>query len=156
MASINLTLLDDDPWPINNILFSKLNAYLQPNSQVYASEVVETLDSLFPTHRRSEDQPAGRPLETIRDFFYNIWDPFHIVAQQLPHDSPEQERLVECLKEVQRTTGRTPVVEFENAAEQKVTCRLWQDMYYFTFTFGERSRGKTILCIQGQNVLIWQ
>jgi hypothetical protein len=142
MAALNLTLLDDDPWPINKILFSKLNAYLQPNSQVTTSEVAETLDSLFPSHRKPEDQPAGKPLEPIRDFFYNIWEPFHIVAQQLPFDSPEQEKLVSCLKEIQRTTGRTPVVEFENTAAQKITCRLWQDMYYFAFTFDERSRGK--------------
>lgn len=130
--------MDNEPWHISQKLFDQLCEYLQPDSPAPASAVAERLDSLFPTHRSKEDQPDDEPVEHVKTFFWNIWDSFHIPARQLPHNSPEQEKLVACLKVIKNTTSKTPIAKIDTYhGHEEETCRLWQDLYHFEATFNE-------------------
>lgn len=143
MSDVQLNLFDDDSVPFVKSLFDFLVDYLQPTSSLPASAMVSKLDNLFISYVK-----AGK--DNTSTFFWNVWEPFHVIALQLPYKSPPQDRLIECLKILRNTTGEIPTVEVVHGMGKvpSQTCRVWQDMYDFEGTFRALSKGELPPTIQ--------
>lgn len=90
---------DDDPWPIEWMMFNVLNDYLQPDSKLSDSEAAQCLDAIIPENRPDQldekKEPADDWMLELSDL---IWD----IAKQIPCDHPGQDKLVQLLHAVKR------------------------------------------------------
>jgi len=134
MANLDINLLGEDPWSISEKLFEAIKAHLQSQS------ATPSLDEYLKIYRSEEDN-------VLSTFFWNIWEPFHIIAKALPADSPEQDKLVQCLKSIKETTGTVDSVEIDDpSGGLGITYRLWQDMPSFGGTFQEFTSRRYPFC----------
>jgi hypothetical protein len=100
MASyLDLALRDDDPWIVAKKAFDIVAAYLQPDSSASATETAASLDALTPLKRQLSE---GEKAEQLESFLLEFWETYVVIARQVPHDHPSQERLVELAKELNR------------------------------------------------------
>ncbi|EAW14882.1 DUF3632 domain-containing protein [Aspergillus clavatus NRRL 1] len=131
--SLHLELKDDDPWFVEEKIFDVLKNYLQ-DPTVSPTIASQALDRLFPANRPDEDQPADEPREEPGSFLWHFWDVFHRVAQQIPYDRPEQERLVQLVKTLKGLSSQAKTVYL---ASWDQTFDLWEDLPMLGPTYRE-------------------
>jgi hypothetical protein len=86
MPAITLQQVEEDPE--RNDIFGILNEFIQPESSTSASQAAI---SFTKTVKPPQDE----------DFFWNFWkEQMFNVAEQIPHDSPAQDKLVLFLREL--------------------------------------------------------
>ena len=73
MATLQLSLGDDDPWVIEQKIFNILKELLEPTSTLSTTSAAETLDSLFPRNRNEQDCPQSKPKEDPGSFLWYMW-----------------------------------------------------------------------------------
>lgn len=90
---------DDDPWPIEWMMFNVLNDYLQPDSKLSVDEAAQCLDAIMPENRPpqfdEEKEPAGNWMLELSEL---IWD----IAKQTPCNHEGQDKLVQLLHALKR------------------------------------------------------
>ncbi len=91
--TLGLKLEDDDPWDVDQAIFDILVDVLEPDSTLSLQEAALKLDALFPTKRSEQEKPK----ETPESFLWEFWGRFVKTAQQIPHDSPAQDQLVDLV-----------------------------------------------------------
>lgn len=90
---------DDDPWPIELMMFNVLNDYLQPNSRLSDNEAARCLDALMPENRPDEPNEEKEP---ARNWMLQLSDLIWEVAKRIPCDHESQDKLVQLLHAVKR------------------------------------------------------
>lgn len=91
--TLGLKLEDDDPWDVEQAIFDILVDVLEPNSTLSLHEAALKLDALFPTNRSEQ----GKPKESPESFLWEFWGRVVKTAQQIAHDSPTQDQLVDLV-----------------------------------------------------------
>jgi len=125
MSVLSLSIEDDDPWVIQQIIFDILNGFLQPESTVAIDAVAEKIDAVVPTNR---DGSVTEEKEDMGTFLWNFWEYFFKVAEQIPYSHPSQEKLARLLMKLSDLPSQTPMVDLPNWAGGY---RLWQDLPLF-------------------------
>jgi len=98
MASrLELNFKGSDPWIVAVDTFNIIAAYLQPDSSASAPETATNLNALTPMERPLAE---GERAEEPGSFLLEFWEMFIALVQQIPHDHPSQERLVQLVKEL--------------------------------------------------------
>ncbi|KAF8972515.1 hypothetical protein BDZ97DRAFT_2054011 [Flammula alnicola] len=73
-------------------VFSILDAYLQPSSEMSATTAAEEIDKLFPTNTSSSS------LEFTS--LMHLWDLFIVVVEQIPWQHPSQDKVAALMKAI--------------------------------------------------------
>lgn len=111
---------DDDPWPIEWMMFNVLNDYLQPDSELSDNEAARCLDALVPENRPDKldekKEPADNWMLELSDLICNI-------AKQIPYDHEGQDKLVQLLHALKRLPITQPI---ENYRGEKFPA--WKDL----------------------------
>ncbi|KAL4066138.1 hypothetical protein J3A83DRAFT_4190405 [Scleroderma citrinum] len=77
---------------VKQFTFRILHDYLQPSSLTSPTEAALHFDSGFPW-----DHPDGRGKCHVRAVMEDVWELLFILIQQIPHDHPSQEKLVQFI-----------------------------------------------------------
>ena len=84
-----LKSIDED-----NLCFSILEEFLQPNSSRSPAEAACLINALSPTNEKPHDG------DSIEGFLWETWEAFIETASQIPHDHPALQKLVEIIQEL--------------------------------------------------------
>lgn len=100
---------------------------LDKNAPSFAGEVVEILNSALPQASTSSPADAAKALnelsrpvldasnaeneEEAAGFLWWFWQLIHDLSRQIPHDRPEQDRLVAIIKELRELPSKTVVLD---------------------------------------------
>lgn len=90
---------DDDPWPIELMIFNILNDYLQPSSKLSDNEAARCLDAILPENRPAEPDVEREP---ARNWMLQLSDLIWEIAKRIPCDHESQDKLVQLLQAVKR------------------------------------------------------
>lgn len=90
---------DDDPWPIECMMFNILNDYLQPDSKLSDDEAARCLDALLPENRPPKPEEEKEP---VRNWMLELSDLIWDVSKQIPCDHEGQNKLVQLLLALKR------------------------------------------------------
>lgn len=105
--NIHLASLDDpEPWVIEQQMFDILVEYLDPNKDVSPVSAAQAFNKLAPPNREVRD---AEEVEGTDSFLLETWGNFLIIAKQIDHSHPAQDRLVNLMIEL----GKLPPVEVE-------------------------------------------
>lgn len=135
MATLQLHLEDDDPWVIEQQIFTILNDYLQPNSHTLPPAAAQAIDDLFPTNRNDDEGEKEDP----GSFLWHLWGRFHKTAQQIPHVDQAQEKLAALVKALSLFSSKASPVHL---ASWSAHYKLWEDLPMFGPTFREEMDSK--------------
>ena len=71
--TINTLHNDDDPWPIEWMMFNVINAYLQPDSKISVDEAAWCLAAVLPENRPLSPMKTKNPLKWMLELSDLIW-----------------------------------------------------------------------------------
>ncbi|KAH8775297.1 hypothetical protein F5883DRAFT_640578 [Diaporthe sp. PMI_573] len=97
--TINTLHGEDDPWPIEWMMFNILNEYLQPNKDFSAIEAARCLDALIPENRPTSLR-QGR--ESVNSYLRELFDLIWKIASQIHYEHNGQDLLVGLFQELKR------------------------------------------------------
>jgi hypothetical protein len=120
-------------------VFSLLNAYLQPSSEVAAAIVAQEITQLYPTDPASQ-QPGTYDTEAY-DFLLRLWELLISVVEQIPWQHPSQDKMIELMKAI-RDSPNPATISFEDGVSHRV--KLWTDLPVLSsvLTDNVKSHGK--------------
>lgn len=90
---------DDDPWPVELMMFNVLNDYLQPNSKLSDNEAARCLDAILPENRPSQPNEEKEP---VTNWMLHLSDLIWEIAKRIPCDHESQDKLVQLLQALKR------------------------------------------------------
>ncbi|KAJ5773241.1 hypothetical protein N7457_008137 [Penicillium paradoxum] len=100
--NLRLASLDhDDPWIVEQRYLEIINDYLQPDSQISASDAATGVNKLTPMSRKAR----GEEVETPESWCLEVWSTFSEIVKQIPHDHPSQDKMVEFIKALKALPG---------------------------------------------------
>lgn len=101
---------DDDPWPIEWMMWNILNDYLQPGSKLSDNEAARCLDAILPDNRpaqpNEEKEPPTNWMLQLSDL---IWE----IAKRIPCDHESQDKLVQLLLALKRLPITQTIENYE-------------------------------------------
>lgn len=104
-------------------IFSTLNEYLQPSSEVPPAIAAQEITQLYPTDPASQ-QPGTYDTEAY-DFLLRLWELFIAIAEQIPWQHSSQDKVIELVKAIRDLPNPTTIT-FDNGFSRRV--KLWTDL----------------------------
>lgn len=90
--------IDEDPRPVEWMLFNIFNDFLQPSTNLSVTEAAKCIDAILPENRPdTPDDPCDkreRPQNWLWMFAELIWS----LAKQIPHDHDGQDKMLSLLE----------------------------------------------------------
>ncbi|KAL1847246.1 hypothetical protein Daus18300_014010 [Diaporthe australafricana] len=111
---------DDDPWPVEWMMFNVLNDYLQPKPKLSVTQAAQCLDAIAPDNR--PDLP-GEEREPALNWMLEVSDLIWKVAKQIPYDHEGQDKLVQLIQALQQL----PITATYYSSRSKVS--MWRNHF---------------------------
>ena len=116
---VQLHILDKNAPSFAGKVVDILNSTLPLDCTFSPADAAKALNELYP---HSPDANDAESKDKAGGFLWWFWDLIHDLARQVPHDSPEQDRLVAIIKELRDLPSKTiPLGEWG-------TVRVWQGL----------------------------